>query len=38
MNMNKKELVLQTLEKMGYKPEIDDEGDIMVRFQMKSTT
>lgn len=34
--MNKKELILQTLENMGYKPEIDDEGDIMVCYQMKT--
>ena len=34
--MNKKELILQTLEKMGYKPEIDEDGDILVRYQMKS--
>lgn len=34
--MNKKELILQILEKMGYKPEIDNDGDIMFRFQMKS--
>ena len=34
--MNKKELIIQTLEKMGYKPEIDNDGDIMVRYQMKS--
>ena len=34
--MNKKELIIQTLEKMGYKPEIDGDGDIMVRYQMKS--
>ena len=34
--MNKKELILQILEKMGYKPEIDNDGDIMFRYQMKS--
>lgn len=34
--MNKKELITQTLEKMGYKPEIDEDGDIMIRYQMKS--
>jgi len=34
--MNKKELILQTLEKMGYKPEIDGDGDILVRYQMKT--
>lgn len=34
--MNKKELILQILEEMGYKPEVDNDGDIMLRFQMKS--
>ena len=34
--MNKKEFALQILEKMGYKPEIDKDGDIMLRYQMKS--
>ncbi len=34
--MNKKELILQILEKMSYKPEIDNDGDIMFRFQMKT--
>ena len=34
--MNKKEFVLQILEKMGYKPDIDKDGDIMLRYQMKS--
>lgn len=36
MIMNKKEMILQTLEKMGYKPEIDGDGDILVRYQMKN--
>ena len=34
--MNKKELILQILEKMGYKPKIDNDGDIMLYYQMKS--
>ena len=34
--MNKKELILRTLEKMGHKPEIDNDGDIMLRYQMKT--
>ena len=34
--MNKKELIFQTLEKMGHKPEIDGDGDIQVRYQMKN--
>ena len=33
--MNKKELILKTLEKMGYLPEVDDDGDIMLCYQMK---
>lgn len=33
--MNKKELVLNVLEKMGYSPEVDDDGDIMFFYQMK---
>ena len=36
LTMNKKELILQTLEKMGYKPEIDEDGDIQIRYQMKT--
>jgi hypothetical protein len=34
--MNKKELILKTLEKMGYSPEVDNEGDIMLHYQMKT--
>ena len=34
--MNKKDLIIQALGKIGYKPEIDDDGDIKVRYQMKS--
>lgn len=34
--MEKRELVIQTLEKMGYKPEVDDEGDVVFRYQMKT--
>ena len=34
--MNKKEQILQTLEKMGFHPEIDDDGDVVVRYQMKN--
>ena len=33
--MNKKELILKTLEKMGYSPELDSDGDIMLCYQMK---
>ena len=35
-NMNKKELILKTLEKMGYSPEVDNDGDIMLHYQMKT--
>lgn len=34
-NMSKKELILKTLEKMGYSPEVDNDGDIMFFYQMK---
>ena len=34
--MNKKELILQILGKMGYKPELDNDGDIMFRFEAKT--
>jgi len=33
---NKKEMILQVLEKMGFKPEIDNDGDIQLRYQMKT--
>ena len=32
--MTKKELIMSTLEKMGYNPELDGDGDIMFRYQM----
>ena len=35
-DMNKKELILKTLEKMGYNPELDSDGDIMLHYQMKT--
>lgn len=34
--MTKKELVLEAIEKLGYKPKVDDDGDIIIRYQMKS--
>ena len=34
--MKKKELILSTLEKMGYSPEVDNDGDIKLRYQMKT--
>lgn len=33
--MTKQELVISALEEMGLKPQIDDDGDILVRYQMK---
>ena len=36
VQMNKKELILKTLEKMGYSPELDGDGDIMLHYQMKA--
>ena len=35
-DMNKKELILKTLEKMGHSPEVDNDGDIMFHYQMKT--
>lgn len=34
--MNKKELIQSVLTKMGYRPEVDNDGDIMFRYQMKT--
>lgn len=34
--MSNKDVILQVLEEKGYKPEIDDEGDIMFCYQMKT--
>lgn len=34
--MKKKELILSTLEKMGYSPEVDNDGDIRLLYQMKT--
>lgn len=35
-DMNKKELILKTLENMGHSPEVDNDGDIMLHYQMKT--
>ena len=35
-DMNKKELILKAFEKMGYNPELDSDGDIMLHYQMKT--
>lgn len=34
--MEKKELIMSVLEKMGYSPEIDKDGDILFHYQMKT--
>ena len=34
--MKKKELIMATLEKMGYSPEVDNDGDIRLLYQMKT--
>ena len=34
--MTKKELLMSVLERMGYPPKIDDDGDIMVCYQLKT--
>ena len=36
VQMNKKELILKALEKMGYSPELDGDDDIMLHYQMKA--
>lgn len=33
--MTKKELIMMTLKKMGYSPELDNDGDIVLHYQMK---
>lgn len=33
--MTKKELLMDVLERMGYKPEYDNDGDILLRYQLK---
>lgn len=34
--MTKHEMVVSVLQSLGFKPQIDDEGDIFVRYQMKT--
>lgn len=31
--MTKKDLVVKALESMGYKPKIDNDGDVMFHYQ-----
>ena len=34
--MTKRETVFSALQSLGFKPQIDDDGDIFVRYQMKT--
>lgn len=34
--MTKKEMIMTAIESFGYKPTVDDDGDVSVRYQMKS--
>ena len=34
--MTKKEMSLEAIESLGYKPHVDDDGDVCVRYQMKN--
>lgn len=34
--MKKRELIAEVLNGLGYKPQIDDDGDFVVRYQMKA--
>lgn len=34
--MTKRDLVISTLEAMGYRPMVDKDGDVMFRYQMKT--
>ena len=34
--MTKTELIMSTLEKKGYNPEIDEDGDVQLSYQMKT--
>ncbi len=34
--MKKSELVCSVLKEMGYNPTVDDDGDVMFRYQMKA--
>lgn len=36
MTMTKQEMIMEAIEGFGYKPVIDDDGDILVCYQMKS--
>lgn len=34
--MTKKEQIAKVLKELGCKPQVDDDGDLMIRYQMKS--
>ena len=34
--MTRHEMVFSVLQSLGFKPQIDDEGDIFIRYQMKT--
>lgn len=34
--MKKKDLIMSSLEKMGYSPELDSDGDVLFCYQMKT--
>lgn len=34
--MTKSEMITTALEELGYKPQVDNDGDLMIRYQMKS--
>jgi hypothetical protein len=33
--MEKRELILSVIEKLGYTPLVDDDGDVYIYYQMK---
>ena len=36
MEKTKKQMVMDVVESLGYRPQMDDEGDIYLRFEMKN--
>ena len=34
--MTNKEMIMEAIESLGYKPQVDDDGDICVLYQMKN--
>ena len=34
--MTKKEMIMEAIKSLGYKPHVDEDGDICVRYQMKT--